>query len=151
MWTGLLWRNVYNSNASSSAQQGQRLRSLQPRSGVLNSVKPPFVRLPSYWMAALSPRSSRTPPLVATGRPRAYPGQLSYRGGDSTGHPMLVTYEDGDTELMSLAAAQKLLLPAGTAAVPRAAVLASATAGARWQLDSVVGVRVALMTVMPGE
>jgi hypothetical protein len=91
----------------------------------------------------------------ATGRPRAYQGQLSYRGDETTGHPFLVTYEDNDTELMSLAAAQKLLLPEGTAVVPRAAgqqvsaAVAPAAVASTWQLNNVEGVRAALMSVMP--
>ena len=101
----------------------------------------------------------------ATGRQKRYWGKITVVGTGRTAFPVLVTYEDGDSETMEVEEVKPFLMPVGTP-LPRGVVIpppgvAAAAEGAvgeppavglpdRWDLHTVAGVEQAMQQLMPG-
>jgi hypothetical protein len=89
----------------------------------------------------------------ATGRGRLYRGVLEFQGPDSGPHYFVAAYEDGDRQRMSLAMAQRYLLPEGEempAAPVAAAVELQLPPPEPWDLGQPEQFRAVLQHLMPG-
>lgn len=104
----------------------------------------------AQWLAGrLVERKFKDP---ATGRARIYQGVLQYQGPEIAPHFFIVKFEDGDQHPMSLAMAQRYLLPEGEVMPAAVASAVQLQPPAAWDLlgqpDQLLAV---LQQLMPGE
>jgi hypothetical protein len=155
------------SDASPPATKQRRPRTAAEAAGARKgSDRPAGVKLAESRVAQVRALEGRLLVKVfvspKTGRQRRYWGRISVVGTGRTSFPLLVTYEDGDSESMELEEAQPLLMPVGTP-LPRGVVIPPPGAAARtgergpaanlpdsWALHTPEGAERALQDLMPG-